>query len=88
MNPSRDPILEENQGFDQILKQLRQIVAQLEQGHLSLEQALLAFEEGIKLSRRGAEILDQAEHRVELLVQDEQKMTKIQPLVIDMGGKG
>lgn len=59
-------------GFDQVLERLRQVVSRLEQGSLSLEQALLAFEDGVRLSRRGGEILDQAEHRVELLLRGEE----------------
>ena len=58
-------------GFDQVLDRLRQVVSRLEQGSLSLEQALLAFEDGVRLSRRGGEILDQAEQRVELLLRGE-----------------
>jgi exodeoxyribonuclease VII small subunit len=59
-------------GFDQVLERLRQVVARLEQGSLSLEQALVAFEDGVRLSRRGGEILDQAEQRVELLLRGEE----------------
>lgn len=58
-------------GFDQVLERLRQVVSRLEQGSLSLEQALLCFEEGVRLSRRGGEILDLAEQRVELLLRGE-----------------
>jgi len=58
-------------GFDQVLDRLRQVVARLEQGSLSLEQALLAFEDGVMLSRRGSSILDAAEQRVELLIQQD-----------------
>jgi exodeoxyribonuclease VII small subunit len=58
-------------GFDQVLDRLRQVVLRLEQGSLSLEQALLAFEDGVKLSRRGSAILDAAEQRVELLIQQD-----------------
>ena len=58
-------------GFDQVLDRLRQVVLRLEQGSPSLEQALLAFEDGVKLSRRGSAILDAAEQRVELLIQQE-----------------
>ncbi len=58
-------------GFDQVLDRLRQVVARLEQGSLSLEQALLAFEDGVMLSRRGSAILDAAEQRVELLIQQD-----------------
>lgn len=58
-------------GFDQVLDRLRQVVGRLEQGNLSLEQALVAFEDGVRLSRRGGEILDLAEQRVELLLRTE-----------------
>jgi exodeoxyribonuclease VII small subunit len=54
-------------GFDQVIAKLRGVVEKLEAGSLGLEQALGAFEEGVRLSRRGAEILEQAERRVEIL---------------------
>ena len=54
-------------GFDDVIVRLRSVVERLENGSLGLEQALAAFEDGVRLSRRGAEILDQAERRVELL---------------------
>lgn len=58
-------------GFDQVLIELRSVVEKLEGGSLSLEQSLAAFEEGVRLSRRGTQILDAAEKRVELLVRGE-----------------
>lgn len=68
-------------GFDQVLDRLRQVVLRLEQGSLSLEQALLAFEDGVMLSRRGSAILDAAEQRVELLIQQEDGSERRQPFV-------
>lgn len=68
-------------GFDQVLDRLRQVVGRLEQGNLSLEQALVAFEDGVRLSRRGGEILDLAEQRVELLLRTEDGERR-QPLPI------
>jgi exodeoxyribonuclease VII small subunit len=61
---------ENDPGFDQVLVSLRGVVERLEGGNLSLEQSLQAFEEGVKLSRRGAQILDAAEHRIETLVKE------------------
>ena len=58
-------------GFDDVIARLRTVVERLETGSLGLEQALAAFEDGVHLSRRGAEILDQAERRVELLSRGE-----------------
>jgi exodeoxyribonuclease VII small subunit len=65
--PSSGEPAAESGGFDVVLERLRGVVEKLEAGSLSLEQSLAAFEEGVRLSRRGAEILDQAEKRVELL---------------------
>ena len=69
----------ETQGFDQVLAQLRGVVERLEGGQLSLEQSLSAFEEGVRLSRRGAQILDAAEHRIEILMRDEQGEVRAVP---------
>jgi exodeoxyribonuclease VII small subunit len=55
-------------GFDEVLGRLRGVVGRLEQGNLSLEDSLRAYEEGVALARRGHDLLDKAEKRVELLV--------------------
>jgi exodeoxyribonuclease VII small subunit len=47
---------------------LREVVARLEGGNLSLEESLRVYEEGVGLARRGHELLDGAERRVEMLV--------------------
>lgn len=62
--PDRDP----DDGFDSVLARLRKVVEHLEAGQLTLEESLTAYEEGIGLARRGHELLDGAERRVELLV--------------------
>lgn len=54
--------------FDELLTKLRSIVERLESGNLSLEDSLKSFEDGMSLCRRGAEILDGAEKRVETLL--------------------
>jgi exodeoxyribonuclease VII small subunit len=54
--------------FDEILARLRALVERLEGGNLPLEDGLRFFEEGMDLCRRGAEILDRAEKRVEILL--------------------
>lgn len=72
-------------GFDRVLERLRQVVGRLEQGNLSLEQSLLAFEEGVGLSRRGAEILDAAERRVEILIRGEDGAPRAQPFGASSG---
>jgi exodeoxyribonuclease VII small subunit len=67
-------------GFDEMLERLRGVVARLEQGNLSLEDSLRAYEEGVALARRGHELLDKAEKRVELLVSAKGEATMTEPL--------
>jgi len=57
-------------GFDKVMESLQQVVARLESGNLSLEESLAAYEEGVTLAKRGHQLLDGAEKRVELLVRD------------------
>ena len=61
--PTTEPVK-----FDEILARLRVLVERLEGGNLPLEEGLACFEEGIRLCGRGAELLDQAEKRVEVLL--------------------
>ncbi len=61
----------DGEGFDALMERLRAVVEKLETGSLTLEQSLAAFEEGVRLSRRGAQILDQAEQRIEILTRGE-----------------
>jgi exodeoxyribonuclease VII small subunit len=62
----------EAMSFEQIVEQLSGVVTQLEDGALPLEQALATFERGVALSRLGSKRLDEAERRIEVLLQDTQ----------------
>jgi exodeoxyribonuclease VII small subunit len=61
----------EEPAFEEILGKLEHVVEQLEEADLPLEKALAAFEQGVSLSRMGARRLDEAERRIEVLLQDE-----------------
>jgi exodeoxyribonuclease VII small subunit len=54
--------------FDELLLRLRSLVERLEGGNLTLEDGLRCFEEGMTLCRRGSDILDGAERKVEVLL--------------------
>jgi exodeoxyribonuclease VII small subunit len=54
--------------FEEILSRLTSVVDQLETGELPLAKSLELFEEGVSLSRQGSERLDEAEHRIERLL--------------------
>ena len=55
--------------FESALRSLEEIVAQLEGGELTLDRALELFEEGIGISRYCSAKLEEAERKVESLVQ-------------------
>jgi exodeoxyribonuclease VII small subunit len=57
-------------GFDSVLERLREVVRRLESGSGGLEESLRTYEQGVRLSRRGHALLDRAEKRVELLMQE------------------
>jgi exodeoxyribonuclease VII small subunit len=57
--------------FEEAFSKLEDIVRKLESGNMSLEESLKAFEEGVRLSRICSERLDEAERRVEIMVDAE-----------------
>jgi len=59
-----------NSDFETSLKRLEALVSQMEQGDMPIEEALKAFEEGIGLTRDCQAILDQAEQKVQVLVEN------------------
>jgi exodeoxyribonuclease VII small subunit len=60
----------ETLSFDASLAELQDVVAQLESGNLPLEEAIAAFERGVQLHERCARLLDEAELRVQRLVEE------------------
>jgi exodeoxyribonuclease VII small subunit len=58
--------------FEEILARLSEVVENLEGGELPLSKSLEIFEEGVRLSRLGANRLDEAEARIEQLLSDDE----------------
>jgi exodeoxyribonuclease VII small subunit len=56
--------------FEQAMARLETIVGELEKGDLPLDESLRIFEEGIRLSKNCLKVLEEAERKVEILVQD------------------
>jgi len=65
----REPAEGAEPSFEQALERLEQIVADLEGGHLSLDDSLRTYEVGIRLSRQLTRTLEEAEKRIERLVE-------------------
>lgn len=64
-------------GIDDILGRLERVVKDLEGGDLPLERALERFELGVKLARRGSQLLDGIEERVEMLLADRDEVVPL-----------
>lgn len=56
--------------FEEAMARLETIVSELEKGDLPLDESLKIFEEGIRLSKTCLKMLDDAERKVEILIQD------------------
>jgi len=56
-------------GFEQSMTELERIVEELEGGQLSLDESLAHYEKGMGLARQLTRTLDQAEKRIEKLVE-------------------
>lgn len=56
--------------FEEALSRLEEAVKSLEKGDLPLEESLKVFEEGVRLSKNCLKMLEEAEKKVEILVQE------------------
>jgi len=66
--------------FEDALARLEVIVAELEQGELPMDASLKIFEEGVRLSKQCMKLLEDAEKKVEVLLQDADGKDLLQPL--------
>ncbi|MCQ8128305.1 exodeoxyribonuclease VII small subunit [Methylomonas rivi] len=55
--------------FEEAMQELEQLVEQMERGELSLEESLKSFERGIKLTRTCQQALQEAEQKVQILLE-------------------
>ena len=58
----------ENASFENKMQDLEKIVKDLEKGDLSLEESVKIFEKGMKISKECNEILEGAEKRITILL--------------------
>lgn len=61
--------------FETTLDQLEQLVEDMENGDLSLEESLKAFEKGINLTRDCQMALNQAEQKVQMLIEQNNQLS-------------
>jgi exodeoxyribonuclease VII small subunit len=66
--------------LEKAMAELEKIVAQLESGDLSLEKSLQQFEKGVRLSRECQAALNEAEQKVQILMDGEPQDTSAEEL--------
>lgn len=62
---------EKNIDFEEAMTKLEQLAGELEKGNLSLDESVKKFEEGMALSKKCNEILEKAEKRISILIEDQ-----------------
>jgi exodeoxyribonuclease VII small subunit len=72
--------------FEEHLTQLEKVVERLERGDLTLDESVRLFEDGMKLTTACKKELEQAEGRVQVLVED--KGGKMQPAEMELQPTG
>ena len=73
--------MSEKKTFEDSLNELEQIATKLESGDLSLDEAIKEFEKGMKLSKECTEKLDDAEKKINILVQGDNGKINEEPFV-------
>ena len=71
---------DKEENFTTILKELEKVVSSLETGAGGLESALESYEKGVGLARKGHEMLNKAEKKVEVLLSAENGDIKTEAL--------
>ncbi len=56
--------------YEESMKELEQVVRELESGELTLEDSISKFENGMKLSKHCTELLENAEKKISLLLEN------------------
>ena len=60
--------------FEETMVKLEQIAGELEKGDLNLDESVKKFEEGIKLSKLCNQFLNNAEKKINILINNEGKL--------------
>ncbi len=60
--------------FEETMKQLEELANELEKGDLPLDKSVAKFEEGMQLSKACIEMLEEAEKKISILLQENGKI--------------
>ncbi len=57
--------------FEEQISELENIINELENGNLNLDDSVVKFEEGMKISKECSKMLENAEKKITILLNDE-----------------
>ena len=57
--------------FEEQIQELEKIINELENGNLNLDDSVVKFEEGMKISKECSKMLENAEKKITILLNDE-----------------
>ena len=57
--------------FEEQIQELEKIISELENGNLNLDDSVIKFEEGMKISKECNKMLENAEKKITILLNDE-----------------
>ena len=63
--------MKKEESFENKMQELEKIVSELEKGDLSLEDSLKKFESGIKISKDCSKLLEEAEQRITIILEND-----------------
>lgn len=62
--------------FEEQIEKLEEIVTELEKGELNLDDSVAKFEEGIKISKDCNKMLEEAEKKITILINEDGKINE------------
>ena len=62
--------MNKEKSFEEMIEELENIANSLEKDELTLDESVLKFEEGMRLSKECSNILDNAEKRIKILIDE------------------
>ena len=68
--------MKEDINFEESMQELEKIAQQLEKGDLSLDESVQKFEQGIELSKKLNQTLENAEKRINILIQKDDEIVE------------
>lgn len=60
-----------SKSFEEQMESLEKILGELEKGELNLDDSVAKFEEGIKISKECSKILEEAEKKITILINED-----------------